>query len=118
MTRIVGKAVTVFVAVASLVSLTGCASVFPGGPSLQGMLWTGVTDPAQNLAVAVDSSASANKRGTASAVSVLMLIAVGDASLDAALQDGGITKVHHVDHRVNMVLGGLWAQATTIVYGE
>jgi len=119
MKRLVGKGLLVFVAAASLVSLTGCVSnLFPGGPSLSGVLFTGVTDPAQNLAVAVDSGAGQQKRGTASAIAILGLIAVGDASLDAALKDGGITKVHHVDHQVNTVLFALFAQTRTIVYGE
>jgi hypothetical protein len=100
------------------VLLTGCASnVYPGGPSVGGWLYTGVKDPAQNLAVAVEPS-PATKVGESSAMGIFGLIATGDASVDAAMKNGGITKVHHVDHKVDLVLGGLWMQTTTIVKGE
>jgi hypothetical protein len=101
------------------VSTTGCVSnLFPGGPSVAGVIYTGVTDPAQYLAVAVDPGAKGQKRGTASSQAFLGLFAAGNSGVDAAMNAGGITRVHHVDHQVQLVLGGLWAKATTIVYGE
>jgi hypothetical protein len=100
------------------VLLTGCATnLYPGGPSVSGFLYTGVTDPAQNLAVAVEPG-PATKVGTSSAMGIFGLIATGDASVDTAMKNGGITKVHHVDHKVDLVLGGLWVNTTTIVKGE
>ena len=107
------------VVLAAALSLSGCVSnLYTGGPSVAGGLYTNVTDAAQHVAVAVDTTASSNKRGTASAHSVLGLVALGDASIDAAMKQAGITKVHHVDHNVHIVLFGFYAQTTTIVYGE
>jgi hypothetical protein len=82
------------------------------------LLYTDVKDPAQYLSVAVDTGARGQKVGKASADAFLGLFAFGDSSIDAAMKEGRITKVHHVDHQVQLVLGGLWARATTIVYGE
>jgi hypothetical protein len=112
------KWVTVSVGVLAVTLLSGCATnLYPGGPSVGGFIYTGVTDPAQKLAVAVEPGPG-TKVGEASANGILGLIAVGDASLEAAMKNGGITKVHHVDHRVNLILGGLWVQTTTIIHGE
>jgi hypothetical protein len=119
MGRVIGTALLLFVGMAAVVLSSGCASnLFPGGPSVAGVLYTGVTDPAQALSVAVDASASGRKQGSASASAILGLVATGDASVEAAMRNGGITKVHHVDHKVELVLGGIWARATTIVRGE
>jgi hypothetical protein len=44
-------------------------------------------------------------------------IATGDASIEAAMKNGGIKKVHHVDTQVKNILG-IYAEYITIVYGE
>ncbi len=44
-------------------------------------------------------------------------IAFGDASIQKAAQNGGITKVHYADHEFLRVLG-IYARFTTTVYGE
>ena len=41
----------------------------------------------------------------------------GDSSIKAAMDNGGITKVHHIDYEVFNILN-LFSKATTIVYGE
>jgi hypothetical protein len=108
-----------FVSASAVMLCSGCASnLFPGGPSIAGVLYTDVEDPAQHLAVAMDKAATSTKTGTSSAAGYLGLIATGDASVDAAMKDGGITKVHHVDHKTQLVLWGLWVKSSTIVYGE
>lgn len=99
--------------------LSGCASgIYPGGPTPAGGLITNVKSPTRSLTVVTDSSATAQKTGTASIGAFLGLFAFGDASIDAAMKDGGITKVHHVDHEVTSFLFGIWLQDKTIVYGE
>jgi len=103
----------------SIMFLSGCASnLFPGGPSPAGVLVTNVTSPSQYLAVATDKDAQNLKTGKASASAILGIIAFGDSGIDAAMMDGGITRVHHVDHQVNLILYGIWFQDTTIVHGE
>lgn len=81
-----------------------------------GFVYTQVKDPAQGLAVAVEPC-SATKVGQSTATGVMGMVAVGDASVEAAMKNGGITKVHHVDHEVLSVLG-LFVTSTTIVKGE
>ena len=63
-----------------------------------------------------DSSAGATKVGTASAEAIILL-AFGDASIDAAARSRNITRIHHVDCEITNILG-LYAKYTTIVYGE
>lgn len=104
-------------AVAVCVLSAGCA-VCPGGATPYGNLVTCVSSPAQALAISTDASVSPSKRGTATAGAFLWMFAFGDASLDAAMADAGIKKVHHVDHQVVSVFMGLWVQDKTIVYGE
>jgi TRL-like protein family len=101
-----------------VVLLTGCVNPSPyKGGSVVGILYTGVTDPAPILAVAMEPGTS-TKLGRSSAASFLGLIAVGDAGVEVAMKNGGITKVHHVDRKVDSVLLGLWSQVTTTVAGE
>lgn len=102
-----------------LTLVTGCATaLYPGGPTPAGSIVTSVRSPAQALAVALDSSARADKVGTSSSSAILGLFASGDGSVDAAMKNGGIKKVHHVDHQINSFLLGIYAEDTTIVYGE
>jgi hypothetical protein len=99
--------------------LSGCVSnLFPGGPTPAGGLITNVRSPALNLAVAMDSSAGSTKIGTSTVGAFIGLFAFGDGSIDAAIKNGGITKVHHIDHEVSSFLFSLWIQDKTIVYGE
>ena len=41
----------------------------------------------------------------------------GNRDLHDAMDNGGITKVHHIDYEVFNILN-LFSKATTIVYGE
>jgi hypothetical protein len=66
--------------------------------------------------VAAGSAAGQSKVGRATAVGIV-LFAHGDASISAAMANGGITRIHHVDHETFNILG-LYAKYTTIVYGE
>jgi hypothetical protein len=58
-----------------------------------------------------------SKTGVAECTSALGLIASGDASVEAAMKEGGITKVHTVSHESYSLLG-LFARFTTRVTGE
>ena len=104
MTRILAL---LFVGVCAAASLTSCTTVTP----MKGALYTDVQGP-----VAVGPAANASKRGEASATAIIG-IAVGDVSIEAAMKNGGITKVHHVDTKVMNILG-IYAVYTTVVYGE
>ena len=98
---------------------SGCATmIYPGGSTPGGVFLTNVRAPAQSLAVATDPSVRTFRKGTSSCSSLMFMFAFGDASVDSAMRDQGITKVHHVDYQVNSFMFGFWVSMTTIVYGE
>ena len=68
-------------------------------------------------ALEVGTNARSTKVGTAECKSFLGIIATGDASIKAACQKAGITKIHHIDVQVKSILG-FFATYTIIVYGE
>jgi|YNPMSStandDraft_2_1061718.scaffolds.fasta_scaffold29721_2 hypothetical protein len=59
----------------------------------------------------------ASKTGESCAFSVLGLIAIGDASVEAAKSRGGINDVSYVDYEIFNVLG-LYAKLCTMVRGN
>jgi hypothetical protein len=63
-----------------------------------------------------DVGVKATKVGKAKAMGII-LVGVGDASISAAMQSAGITKVHHVDTEQLNVLG-IYCESYTVVYGE
>jgi len=88
----------------------GCAGV---AAPLHGALYTGVKAPIN----AGSSSGDVTKEGQACAISVLGIIASGDASIDAAKQAGGIKEVLSVDYEATSVLT-IYASFCTIVKGR
>ncbi|MDX2176912.1 MAG: TRL-like family protein [Candidatus Sumerlaeia bacterium] len=99
--------------------LSGCATtIFPGGPTPAGIMFTSVKAPAQGLAVATSPDAGSDKKGESSAIAIFGLFAFGDAGIDTAMRDGGIKKVHHVDHELTHFLYAIFMSHKTIVYGE
>jgi predicted small lipoprotein YifL len=99
------------VVIAAVATMTSCGAMGGvGAPS--GSLYADVTYDGISTANGLGS-----KVGKASANAYLGLIALGDASIDAAAKAAGITKVSHVDHQMRNILGIL-VTYTTIVYGE
>ncbi|NBC00953.1 MAG: hypothetical protein GVY15_08860 [Bacteroidetes bacterium] len=94
----------------STVLVTGCASVV----SPIGGLYTEVQAPLQ---VTSNEDTGNLKEGRARAVSYLGVIATGDASIRAAMEDGDITEVVYVDYETTFILG-LYATFTVVVYGR
>ena len=91
--------------------LTGCAA-YVASP-VTGVLYTDVKAPI----TATASDTATLKSGSATVTSILGLIATGDASIETAARNGGITKIHHVDYIGKSVLG-LFAEYTVVVFGE
>lgn len=58
--------------------------------------------------------ASGSKVGTATSTSYLALWAEGDASIEAAKKNGGITTVSSVDTKVKSILGIITTYTTTV----
>ena len=95
---------TVFVAV-------GCVAPY-GAPNYGGLVTANVKGPVTG----VDNNVSPSKMGESKATGIIFF-ANGDASISAAMKNGGITKVHHVDSESFSVLG-IYSEYKTIVYGE
>jgi len=104
------KRFSLLAAILVVIGLQGCAV---GRAPVTGFLFSNVSGPI----IATANPDKPTKVGKSSAKSVLGLIARGDASIEAAMKNGGITKIHHVDYKTT-VLFGVLAQTTTIVYGD
>jgi len=102
---------SVLVASIAVMLLAGCAVVGGIGGGTYGGLFT-QTD----AAVAVGSANNSSKVGTSESTAIICF-ATGDSSIKKAMDNGGITKIHHVDCKVFSVLG-LYAKYTTVVYGD
>lgn len=90
----------------------GCYSAPVMPPS--GLIYSNVEAP---VSPAVMGRPVGEKRGASSAVSYFGLVAVGDASVEAAAREGGITQPRHIDYEfVNVLL--IYQKFTTVVYGE
>jgi hypothetical protein len=90
--------------------LAGCAA-YTMSPAT-GFLYTDLKAP-----LTATSHDTSSKMGTSIGSSILGLVATGDASIETAMKNGGITRVHHVDYHSKSILG-IYATFTTIVYGE
>ena len=64
----------------------------------------------------IDNSVKPEKKGIATASGIILYVD-GDASLKAAMDNGGIKKIHHVDYKVKNIFG-IVGSTTTIVWGE
>ena len=91
--------------------MSGCAGISPVAGGSMGMVYTSTS-----AGVAVGSAAGSEKVGTATSTAIICF-ATGDSSISAAMAEGGITKIHHVDCKIMSVLG-VYAKYTTVVYGE
>ena len=92
------------------VLVSGCASISKApilGP---------ITLDQKGPVTGVDNSVKCEKVGRATAKGIL-IFSLGDASIKAAMENGGIKKVHHVDsEHMNILMA--YATYTTVVYGE
>jgi hypothetical protein len=104
MTRVLAA---LFLAGVMVVSTSGCCSVTP----MNGTLFVDLKGP-----VAGGSAATGSKVGEAKAMGILGVV-TGDCSIETAMKNGNITKIHHVDNKVKNILG-IYAEYITTVYGE
>ncbi len=89
-------------------TLSGCMAV--ASPAI-GLLYADVQGPV------AATEAGASKEGRSCATSILAMFATGDASIEAAAANGGISKISSVDHHTKNILG-LWGEYCTIVRGS
>lgn len=101
----------------SLVAIVGLPVVLGGcamavGP-VTGVAYTNAKYPWS----ATGSPKEATRVGRATVRSFFGAIATGDASIQTAAQNGGITEIHHVDYEAQNVMGVV-ADFTVVVYGN
>jgi len=89
--------------------LTGCAMA---AAPVNGAWYTGVKWGGE-----MPNGAPGSRSGQSDCMSVLGLIAIGDASVEAAMKNGNISKVATVDHETFSILG-LFASFKTKVTGD
>ena len=81
-----------------------------------GLFYTNATYPITATGATV-KDLSTLKKGSASANSILFCVEFGDASIDKAAKNAGITKITHIDvHQKSIFI--FWAKTTVNVYGE
>lgn len=81
-----------------------------------GLFYTDATYPVTATGVKTENL-SAMKKGTASTTNILFLVEVGDASIDTAAKNGGISKISHIDIQEKSVFI-FWRGVKVTVYGE
>ena len=97
------------VSVIALVYLSGCASVVS---PVRGGIVTAVTSP-----ITATANEKGSKKGDAVCRNILGIVAYGDCSVEAAANDGSISKISTVDVKSFSILG-IYSSYTTIVTGE
>lgn len=90
------------------VFVCGCATPYP-----YGAIYTEIKSPVG----AGEGGVSYSKVGTSKATSILGLVAMGDASIKAAMTNGNIKTVKYVDYDAKNILG-IYGEYTTTVYGD
>ena len=94
-------------AVALALGMTSCGAV-----GIMGGVYQDTTTPE-----AVTANALGSKVGQAEVWSVLGIVALGDAGIEKAAKEAGITKISHVDKKTFSVLG-VFTKVTYTVYGN
>ncbi len=94
-------------------ALSGCVALSVTPVGVTGFAYSHIRTPL----IATGSPERPNKVGRATMRSIFGWYAQGDASIEAAAENGGITHIHHVDVESTSVLGVI-TDVTTIVYGN
>jgi len=106
------RAVVASALCALILPLAGCltAPVMPP----PGMVYTDYKAPLDHN---LEGNPVGSRSGSAETMSILGLVALGDASVATAARNGGVSRVHHADYEYFNVLG-IYQKYTTIVHGE
>ena len=85
------------------------------GAMLGSCLYVDATRP---LDINMNQTPIGTKTGESRLYSVLWLVALGDAGIQAAARNGGLKVIHNADTRDEVYFFGAFARRTTIVYGD
>ncbi len=97
------------IALLGVVVLSGCATA---RAPVTGFWYTETQS-----SITATANAAGNRVGQACAQSILGLVATGDASVETARRNGGITTITSIDESSNSILG-IIAKYCTIVRGK
>jgi hypothetical protein len=105
-----------------LLGLVGCAALaitFSGCLSVPVMPPYGIVYTSYKAPLDFDQEKSqvGDRSGTAETMSIIGLVAMGDASIQTAAEEGNIKTIHGADYEYFNVLG-IYQTYTTIVHGE
>ena len=95
----------------SALASSGCALY---STPLVGGIYTNVKSPSSIVVVATGPG---TKTGRSECVSYLGLVAKGDCGIEAAMKNGGIGSITHIDHEFYTVLG-IYSTYTTVITGD
>jgi hypothetical protein len=84
-------------------------------PLFSGCIYTHIQTP---LDIDLDRTRLGDKIGKAQWQSILWAVAWGDAGTQAAAKQGGLTVINHADTETFVILLGVYASETTILYGD
>lgn len=90
--------------------LVGCACLW-----LSGCMYSQVRVP---MSSEFRNTKTVNKSGEATARSYCWLVAWGDAGLQKAAANGGLTTLEYADVEYLNICAGLYMSRTTIIYGN
>lgn len=93
--------------------LSGCLAISVTPVGVTGFAYSHTASPLMVTA----SQEKPTKVGRSTMRSIFGWYASGDASVDTAARNGGITRIHHVDIESQTILGVI-ADITTVVYGN
>lgn len=92
--------------------IAGCAS-----SPISGAFYTNTKHSGVGTGGIVDNKVKPLKEGISECESLLSLFAFGDCTVNTAMEDGNITKVHSINHEATDVYF-FYSSYTTIVKGE
>ena len=106
------RSVLALVAVSGLL-LTTVAGCSMAASPVTGRIWV---NHVKGPVLVGDNTAGWSKTGVAEAQSIVGF-ASGDASIKAAMDSVGMTKIHHVDSETSCILA-VYATYKTVIYGD
>jgi len=102
------------IAIAASSVLTGCYTYSAPVIPPQGYAFTNISAP---LDTQVEGTRVGSRTGKAHSVAILGLFAFGDASVEAAAQEGDLSQVDHLDYEFLNILG-VYQKFTTVATGS
>lgn len=89
-----------------------------------GLIYSGTSFPQSAANQQAECALQNLKTGEAECINILGFVETGDASINTAAKNGGITKIHYIDYKINKVYIPILfipiyaKEIKTVVYGE